>query len=625
MPQSAALHRTPYQRLLTTGPFHTACSTLGQSTFYALVQSDRVTKVLFPFLLFFSIVLPMSFGPLARLTLACTTLFSSFVAAQLPVPRLSGPITASARVRLVGSAPHFALAQNDRGALADNYALNGVTLVLKPSEAQQADLQQLSAAQLDPASPQFHQWLTPDQFSSRFGLSAEDLDKIATWLASNGLLVQGHPRSGDRLTFSGTSRQISTAFATSIHRFHTPDGDLFAPASDLLLPSELAPLVTAVLHLSEERPRPALSVQHPYPQYTTASQQKNFLDPLDLATQYDVTPLYSAGTRGSGQGIAVVGQSYTTGQGLTSLAAGLNLSNSPSLSMVSVPNSGTDAALFGDETEADIDLGYSGVTAPAANIFYVYVGNNTNYNVFDAVSYAVSTDIAPIISISYGACELAFSASQAASLSQLTQQANIQGQTIIAAAGDQGSDGCFYDGNLAASQRNLPATIFPAALAQVTAVGGLQLAPLTFTPGNTQYFTAASGTDIISSLKGYTPEVVWNEDAAQHGRLAGGGGQSTLIPRPAWQSLRLQPGFRLLHRRHKRLCRQPDQQLLRPKPRRLRESLPQHRWRNQLLRSRLCRHARPPQSGNKHPGAGQHQPHPVCFGLEPVDLQHRLP
>src|SRR6266567_1731181 len=85
-------------------------------------------------------------------------------------PRLiHGPIQDSHRVRVTGHVHPLANAQNDLGALNDSTQLPAVTLVLRPTDAQQADLERLLAAQQDPASADYHRWLTPEQFADRFG------------------------------------------------------------------------------------------------------------------------------------------------------------------------------------------------------------------------------------------------------------------------------------------------------------------------------------------------------------------------------------------------------------------------------------------------------------------------
>ena len=172
-------------------------------------------------------------------------------------------------------------------------------------------------------------------------------------------------------------------------------------------------------------------------------------------------------------------------------------------------------------------------------MFLVYVGSNQNYSVFDALTFAISERIAPVISISYGVCEPMLSPSELDQYNAVFQEASAQGQTLVASSGDTGSTACARfssaQGVTAAEQQELSVD-FPASSPNVTAVGGTQMAPGTFTAGNSPYWLTASSADNPNSLRSYVPEVVWNEDSPSHGIVAGGGGSSVHFPRPAWQS-----------------------------------------------------------------------------------------
>jgi subtilase family serine protease len=417
----------------------------------------------------------------------------------------------------------------------------GITLVFKRSAAQEATLKELLAAQQKTASPLYHHWLTPETFAARFGVADEDIATAETWLSSHGFRIESVARSRDRITFSGTAAQVQAAFGTELHHYRT-EGELhFAPASDLTLPSELASVTAAVLHLSNFRPKPNVKVQTgPHPDYTTLSTQAHYLGPQDIATMYDLNnALYQEAYVGMGsQGLAVVGQSYVNlSQGVSYFQG--NLGQGTPISSVLIPGSGVEAISPGDEGESEIDLEYSSGIAPNANIFFVYVGDNQNYDVFDALAFAITENVAPVVSISYGECESALSTSDLDQNNALFEEAAAQGQTLVAAAGDNGSTACAYytsaDGVTTAQQQALSVD-FPASSPYVTAVGGTQMAPGTFSAGASSYWASASSSDAISSLLSYVPEVVWNEDSASYGIAAGGGGASAYFPRPAWQS-----------------------------------------------------------------------------------------
>lgn len=454
--------------------------------------------------------------------------------AQRPEPRIKGTITDADRIVLAGSRTRQALHGVDSGAVAPETVIPGITLVFKRSPAQEQSLDELLTLQQNVKSPLYHHWLTPDTFADRFGVAAEDVAATEVWLRSHGFKVKSSTQNADRITFSGTAAQVHAAFGTEL-RYYRVEGKLhFAPAADLTLPAKVGSITAAVLHLSDFRPKPAVKVQtHPRPDFTSSSTQAHYLTPKDLFTMYDFSPAMQQKISGAPQGLAVVGQSFvdTSSSSKIEQFQG-NLAESTTITPVLVPGSGVEAVSPGAEEEADVDLEYASGIAPSANIFYVYVGNNQNYDVLDALAFAITQDIAPVVSISYGFCETSMSATELDQGNALLEQAAAQGQTIVASSGDGGSTNCASP----SSGQTPLSVVYPAASPFVTAVGGTQMAPGTFDSGAGQYWAGATSIDTVSSLLSYVPEVVWNEDAQFNGLAAGGGGTSTQFPRPTWQS-----------------------------------------------------------------------------------------
>src|SRR5208337_3996182 len=120
----------------------------------------------------------------------------------------AGAIDSRRSIAVRGSVPFQAQPRFDRGAVEPGFQLGNVTLMLRPSAAQQAALEQLLAEQQDPASPNYHNWLTPETYAERFGTSVADLDKLAAWLRSQGLTVQYTARGRDFISFSGAASQV---------------------------------------------------------------------------------------------------------------------------------------------------------------------------------------------------------------------------------------------------------------------------------------------------------------------------------------------------------------------------------------------------------------------------------
>ena len=472
--------------------------------------------------------------------------FSLFGFAQRPTPRLTRPITQTSRATLAGSRSPRALRDQDLGAVSPQMTVTGITLVFKRSVDQENALQELLTAQQNPASPLYHRWLTPDTFAARFGMADEDIAATETWLQSRGFHIESTARGQDRITFSGNAGQVQAAFGAELHYYRSEGEIHFAPQSDLTLPTELASMTAAVLHLSNFRPKPNIKLRtnDAHPNYTMLATQAHYLSPKDVVTMYDVNPNPldpPPGVAFSNSSVAVVGQSYVNTSSSSTLSQFQAYSGSGGafVSPVLVPGSGVEAISPGDEGESEIDLEYASSIPHNANLYFVYVGDNQNYDVFDALAFAITQNIASVVSISYGTCESLMSATDLDQGNALFEQAAAQGQTLVAAAGDSGSTACaFYptsDGLTPAQQQALSVN-YPADSPYVTAVGGTQMAAGTFAPGSSPYWATASTFDAVSSLLSYVPEVVWNEGSASFGIAAGGGGASAHFPRSAWQS-----------------------------------------------------------------------------------------
>src|SRR5580692_2104456 len=92
-------------------------------------------------------------------------------------------------VALKGNLRPARLLRNDGGRADGDASLSAMTLFLKLSSRQQADLRQLLDDQQSPASPLYHRWLTPEQFAERFGLSQGDIAATTGWLRAQGFTV----------------------------------------------------------------------------------------------------------------------------------------------------------------------------------------------------------------------------------------------------------------------------------------------------------------------------------------------------------------------------------------------------------------------------------------------------
>src|SRR5580700_2020722 len=234
--------------------------------------------------------------------------------ASAQVSRINQPINDLERTVLAGTLHPKAVAAaqsgNDQGRVTPSLPMSYLTLTLAPSAAQQADLEKLLAEQQTPGSPNYHQWLTPEEFGQRFGASDADIATISAWIQSQGLQVKSVARGRRWIAVSGTAAQVEQAFRTEIHSYLVNGETHYANASEPSVPSAFAPLVKGVRGLNDFHMKPRARPAAVKPNFTAhnTSSQGNALAPDDFATIYDVTPLYNAGISGAGEKIAIAGQ-----------------------------------------------------------------------------------------------------------------------------------------------------------------------------------------------------------------------------------------------------------------------------------------------------------------------------
>jgi subtilase family serine protease len=475
---------------------------------------------------------------------------SGQAAVAAPPARIAAEVSSSQMTPLKPSHRAVALAKFDTGKLAENTKLQGMSILFNRTPAQEAALQTLMAAQQNPSSPYYHQWLTPEQFGAQFGLSDADIAKVEAWLEQQGFSIDSVTRGKTMIRFSGTVGQANAAFATEIHTYavKTATGAVekhFAPSTTLSVPSAIAGVVESVHNLDDFRPKPHLILKSkfkPTPKFS-GYDGSIFWSPGDIATQYDIQKEYNAGYTGSGQSIAVVGQSAVELSDVEAFqtASGLPVKD-PTL--VLVPGTGAAAVSAGDEAESDLDMEWSGAIARGATINLVYTGQNSNLGAFDSIEYAIDNKIADIVSSSYGDCEADL---DGFSLETFFDQAATQGQTVMSAAGDSGSTDCFGDTDLTTADQEALAVDYPGSSPNVTSVGGTQisLANSAYETQGSAYWEESNGTsDIVASLLQPVPEQAWNEDSTCFGYVnegsspicAGGGGTSILFTKPSWQT-----------------------------------------------------------------------------------------
>src|ERR1035441_5387638 len=384
-------------------------------------------------------------------------------------PRLiKGPIQDTHRTRMTGYIHPMAKAENDLGPLDVSVPLPAITLVLSQTPEQQADLDGFLTAQQDPSSPDYHRWLSPEQYADRFGASPDDIAKITAWLEQHNLHVTTVGRARTSVVFTGASGDVGTALEISFHRYSVDGRTHFANTAEPSLPIALQTAVRAIHGLHDFRMQPrAVQRQTLDPHYTSGASGNHYLSPDDFGTIYNLKALWSAGYNGTGQKIVIAGQTQVALSDIQKFRSRFLLPAADPQMILLPPPFQDPGTVNGDLGEADLDLEWSGATAPNATLIYVY-----SLNVMDAVQYAIDQNLAPVLSLSYGLCEPDSLLSDMQTMQSWARQANAQGMTWVNAAGDSGGADCL--GGSSTSGAAL-AVDSPADIPEVPGIGGTPL------------------------------------------------------------------------------------------------------------------------------------------------------
>jgi subtilase family serine protease len=439
--------------------------------------------------------------------------------------------------------PLWAISSNSTGLVPADLPLNQMTLVLSRSAEQEQAFEKFLADQQNPSSPDFHHWLTPAEVGERFGLSEQDIDKIAGWLQSQGLHVNWVSPSRIFIGFGGTSADIGRALQTELRYYSVNGVQRMSVSSDPLIPRALAPAIKAVrgLYTIDERPAHHISVLQSASPEMTNSQGNHFIAPADFATIYDLP----ASLTGAGETIGIVSWSRTNFADFTNfrLKTGATFSNPTEI--IPTAYGGVDpgpayttqqsgSVDTGGQSEATLDVLRAGSVAPGAQLLLVAssVTSHNNDGIGADAQYLVNTTPVPaqVMTISFGACEANAGSSGVSFWDALFQQAAAEGMSVFVSSGDSGAAGCDTAFTTPpAAGANSPNYICASSYA--TCVGGTEF------NDPTGYWNSTNGTGLSSALS-YIPEGGWNEswNGATATVAASGGGASSFIATPSWQT-----------------------------------------------------------------------------------------
>jgi len=443
-----------------------------------------------------------------------TLLFTTSNEAQTlrPRPLITQPIQEHERVKLSGNTRPEAHGQNDLGAVKDDFHLD-MYLQLKRSPELERSAAQFVESLTDKSSPNFHKWITAAEYGRRFGASEEDIATVSRWLESHGFTVNGVPANNMAIDFSGNAGQVREALHTEIHNLEVAGKRHFANVSDPEIPAALLPAVTGVVSLHNFMPH---SMLVPKAQYTVNSREQ-LLVPGDVATIYNLNPVFAAGYTGRGQTIVLIEDTdlYNGLGDWTSFRKTFGLTQYQFASLQQVhpaPGKGGscgDPGINGADAEAALDVQWASAAAPdAAIVMASCADTSTTFGGFIALQNLLTNGgpLPSVVSISYGESETANGAASNSFINTLYQTAAAAGVSVFVSSGDSAAAGMDRFENLAIHGVNVSA--FASTVYNV-AVGGTDFGD--YAAGATAAFWNPTNGVYYDSARSYVPEIPWND------------------------------------------------------------------------------------------------------------------
>ncbi len=502
--------------------------------------------------------------PLARIVMSsCLISAMSWMACQVPAsaqstpngsrsarPQITDAIDQGKLVSLPGHVRKDLTPERDLGEVEDSQPIR-LLLVLQRTPEQQAALTNLIARQQQRGTPEYHKWLTPQEFGEQFGIAQSDVQQVTTWLQSQGFKVNRVFNNASMIDFTTTAGGVRNAFHTQYHYWNIQGSKYLAVSQDPQIPAALAKVVVGVKGLSRIPPQSKRTNGHQVgydtethrwrdvisiseaggkPNYTDGA--GNFdVTPQDFYTIYDVNPLIGGGNLGAGATISIpepTDMQFGTVNASTGAASGGDVVTfrtlfgvGGTLNMTVMHGAGSvtcgDPGVNGAVGEAALDAEWANAVAPSAHLIFMSCDTSgpTGDGFGDALAALIDNNISDVISSSYGTSELNLTSSDYATQDTLTMQAATQGQTFIDAAGDAGSDDA--DQNTTGS-----------------ATHGLNVdsyagTPLTLVTGGTDFqdkfdadqgglpqstYWSSTNSSTYGDALGYIPETPWNSSCA---------------------------------------------------------------------------------------------------------------
>ena len=414
-----------------------------------------------------------------------TCIYSAVLAAFAATAPSS--FAASAAITAIKPTPEIA---QDMG-LAPVSEVKSLTLALKLQN--RSNLEAFIASSVDPASPGFRHFLTPQQFKAAYGQSDATIERIRSYLAARGIAVTKVYANNLFISIKATNAQIANVFGSQIHAFKLKDSSFQQPEGLTAIPAEIGDVVGAVAGLSTRAAvqparasitttgalaaeAAALPKIPPTPQ-AAATNTPGAYTVADVANQYNINPLYARGLTGKGVTVGIVAFSGFTKSDAFTYWSRVGLKVDPNR-ITEVPIDGgsqTDGTTDGP-FDTTIAVEQAGGLAPGAAL-RIYEGPTTDVGAIDTFTAAVNDNIVDTLSTNWGLTEITQDQSGLPAYDAIFMQAAAQGIPISAGSGNHGA----YDVNAIGEGYTYPTCTptltvqFPASSPYVLAVGGTTL------------------------------------------------------------------------------------------------------------------------------------------------------
>ena len=364
------------------------------------------------------------------------------------------------------------------------------------------DIDSFLSALYDPQSPQYHHYLTPDQFTQQFAPTDDQVQQVTNYLQGQGLTITNIAPNNLIIDATGSVGQVQQSFHIHMNTYRLGTHTFVANDTAPSLPTSISSLISSISGLDNSTQYQPLYQQE---LHRAQSGPVGGLGPKDLADAYNVTPLQNSGILGNNQTIGLFELDGYQASDVNQYFQNYGITP-PSLTNVLVDGFNGNASYGAAEAELDIEL--TGGIAPRANQI-IYEGPNTTPGINDTYNKIVTDNKVQIASVSWGLCENSSGSAELQTLDTIFKQGAAQGISFIAASGDAGAYDC-QDTNLNVDS-----------------------------PADDPYVTGVGATKLQTNNGAYGSESVWSDSTqVQHGPKGSGsgGGLSTHFRLPSWQS-----------------------------------------------------------------------------------------